>query len=522
MAEMSASERCQATPELVNMIISFLDNNDQLNCLCVNTMWHNLALANVLKHISDCPHDNILRRQKVLTLLAQPLVRSALVRNSGHIRSLEFGRFSILNLLVEAPNCTRLVSLRCYLGIFSLRMLNMLAPFICQNPHLISVHFESIPGTIDLQELGRALQTCRGLSSLHLQMASNVSYTLLGSLIRDLARPHLWLKDLDLNLPVGDTPAEGWALFERDQRDFAPLFPRLEELRFNDDSGRSYVLAENFYLPVLNEAAALKTLYIPDMPYEDCEAAVESIARQRPPLERLYFETGTSHPGFVDIVKNSRKTLRVLEAHELDPTVCASMLQSFVQVNESDLCYQMNLREITFVLAESPTASALMQKVLISLPNLECFTQETVGMYPDWIPGRLEIRDMVATSWVCHGLIKLSLCLGCHTAENNVEETEQERRTKIGQVYKQLGVLTQLEHLTLRCNVLDWPSKVEFDFTIESGLKAMEPCLTNLQALDIQGVAGSRFSTKEKKWMREHTPQAALSYTPYENHDDEI
>lgn len=496
------------------MIISFLNNNDQLNCLHANSTWHNIALAHVLKHVSDCPHDNILRRQRFLTLLGQPLVRLALVHNSGHIRNLEFGRFSVLNLLVDAPNCTRLLSLRCYLGIFSLNMLNKLVPFIRQNPNLTSVYLESIPGTIDLQELGRALQTCRGLSRLLLQMAisSNVSYTLLGSLIRDLAHPHLKLKNLDLSVPVGDTPADEWTPFERDYGNFTPLFPRLEQLRLNDDSGRSYVLAENFYLPVLSEAPALKTLYIPDMTYATCEAAVESIANQRPPLECLHFETGTSHPGFVDIVKNSRRTLRVLEAHELDPTVCESMLQSIVQVDDTDICFQMNLQAITFVLEESPAASMLIQKMLISLPNLRYFSQETGSVDPDWSPGRLEIRDMVATSWACHGLVTLSLCLGCHIVEGYEDETEHERRTKIGQAYEQLGALTQLERLTLGCNVLDGPTEVEFDFTFETGLVAMEPCLKKLQALDIKEVAGCRFSTTERKWMQDHAPKAALSY----------
>ncbi|KAG0028798.1 hypothetical protein BGZ81_004410 [Podila clonocystis] len=343
--------------------------------------------------------------------------------------------------------------------------------------------------------------------------SSNVSYVLLGSLIRDLTHPHIQLKTLHLELSVMDIPAEGWTLFERDHRNFSPLFPLLEELRFNDDVCPSDVLAENFYLPILNEAAALKTLYILDMPYAACEAAVESIASQNPPLERLFFETGTSHPGFVDIVKNSCKTLRVLEAHGLDSTVCASMLQSFVQVEDTNLCYQMNLREITFVLEESPTASALIQKILISLPNLVSFTQETRGLDLEWNPGRLEIRDMVTTSWVCHGLINLSLCLGCHTAEGNVEETEQERWTKVSQVYKQLGALTHLQHLTLGCNVLDGPSEVEFDFTFETGLRAIKPCLKNLQTLDIREVAGNRFSTKERNWLKAHAPLAALSWT---------
>lgn len=42
------------------------------------------------------------------------------------------------------------------------------------------------------------------------------------------------------------------------------------------------------------------------------------------------------------------------------------------------------------------------------------------------IPGRLDIRDMVSTPWVCRGLLQMTFCLGCRPMEDGVDDTQQE------------------------------------------------------------------------------------------------
>lgn len=43
MATMSATDRCLALPETVIKIISFLNYNDQINCLRISSTWYDLA-----------------------------------------------------------------------------------------------------------------------------------------------------------------------------------------------------------------------------------------------------------------------------------------------------------------------------------------------------------------------------------------------------------------------------------------------------------------------------------------------
>ena len=44
METMSLTDRCMTLPEMVDKIVSFLDKNNQMKCLRVNTMWHDLTL----------------------------------------------------------------------------------------------------------------------------------------------------------------------------------------------------------------------------------------------------------------------------------------------------------------------------------------------------------------------------------------------------------------------------------------------------------------------------------------------
>jgi hypothetical protein len=114
------------------------------------------------------------------------------------------------------------------------------------------------------------------------------------------------------------------------------------------------------------------------------------------------------------------------------------MLKQLLPTNNdaTDLCLQTNMRQISTVLEESPAVSAQIQKILSTLPNLKAFRQALKGLpTASQDPSRLEICNLVVSPWACVGLEMPSLCLGCHTVVDGQEETYQDRRVKISQVY---------------------------------------------------------------------------------------
>ncbi|KAF9302972.1 hypothetical protein BGZ74_004549 [Mortierella antarctica] len=500
---MLASERCLMLPEMVDKIISFLDKNDQITCLRINSTWRDLAFPHTFNRALSYSRSF---ERRIEDLLNQQLAQEALIRNSGHIRNVYTGTSGLLPVLIAAPLCTNLVSLECNLSESARDVIEMLGPFIRKNPNLICVELFGVPYTINLEQLVQALQSCSGLTRLLLeyQFEHGVCSRGLASLIRGLAYPHLRLKDLHLDMLV-NAPDQGLALFEADRENSSPLFPDLTLFIFHNWHRHCQQVAEVFYLPVLREAPELTCLFVPEMSDSLTAAAAAVIATQKQPLQGIYFGSEISRPGFVDIIKTCRRTLRDLNAE--DTICCEPMLRQLLPTN-NDATDLTNLQSIKIGLEESPTVSALIQKILTSLSSLKCFmVLRSCPPSANQYPARLQIRDMVATPWTCVGLQELCLFLGSYTAYEDEIETQQERRTKIGQVYKQLGVLAQLKRLELSCNVLGGPSEVELDFTLESGVQAMEPCLKSLTSLDIRNVAGSRISQSEREWVLRHGPQ---------------
>lgn len=502
-------------PELISLIISFLDHNNRIKCFCINSTWRDLALAHVFSSVLGGDSEQLLYQRRLGRLLDQPLAQEALARNSRHVRNLHIEQTDILlPLLANASSCTNLVTLHCNLITSTPEQRAMLHQLICKNPNLASVEVYDISNIVDLEELVQALQTVSALTELNLGCdqlpGSIVTSTGLKSLIRGLTFPRFRLKCLSLEVIIVDPPEQGRSLFETDREDDTPLFSDLEVFFFVDKGQQSRLTVEVFYLPVLREAPELECIFIPEMSDSAIAAATTAITSQTPPLGHVTFGSLRSHPSFVDIVKASRRTLHTLHASQDPPTFCEPTIRALLPVNDADLCIKMNMQKIKFALEETPTASTLIQRVLTSLPNLEYFVQDYPKKTALWPTARLQIRDMVATPWVSHRLVKLKLYLGCHTVEDNVKETSEERRAKIHGVYKQLGALTRMKQLYLGCDVLGGPSEVELDFSLESGLEAMGPCLKGLFLLDICDVAGRRFSEMECNWLDDFSKPKAM------------
>ncbi|KAF9300084.1 hypothetical protein BGZ74_008316 [Mortierella antarctica] len=435
----------------------------------------------------------------------------------------------------------------------------MLWPLIRRNTGLTSVDIDGVSDKLDLRGLALTLQTLPGLIRLRLECSfqyyntsvsdrlNKVNPEALGWLIRALAYPHLRLKSLILHVRVESGLPPEWNLFEADQdhdqnpKNRTAQFPELEEFAIHDSGHNSHWIAEAILLPMLREAPVLKKLSIPYMSMSTSKAIVKVLEERQLPLEDLLFDSPGCDAWFVDMVKIHRRTLRTLEAYHNHPsyemrddTYCEPMLQALVptSMTTSDLSLQMvNLQVINMALVASPTVSTLIQRILTSLPNLRYFTQDFVGKPPPFDEvygphGKLEIRDLVASPWVCSGLELLCVSLGSRSVEDGVDETLQERRDKIRRVYKQLGALTQLKELTLACDVLNEQlsssSEVaELDFTFETGLQEMEPCLKHLVGLYINRVQGVRFGEPERQWVKERALRLVyLEDQPQEEVDD--
>ncbi|KAF9376777.1 hypothetical protein CPB97_010603 [Podila verticillata] len=158
MAAQTAPQRCLAIPELVYMVISLLDKNDKINCLRINSKWHDVA-PQVLKRaaysgLDDADIDELYRK-RVSALLDEQDARTAL------IQELFLGRPNILSLL-DVPSCTGLTELRCDLDTFTLEELDKLVPFVRKNPSLRKVSLHGICNRFNIQEVAQA-QTCQGL-----------------------------------------------------------------------------------------------------------------------------------------------------------------------------------------------------------------------------------------------------------------------------------------------------------------------------------------------------------------------
>ncbi|KAF9370629.1 hypothetical protein CPB97_002601 [Podila verticillata] len=506
---MSATDRCMALPEMVDKIISFLDKNNQIKCLRVNPTWHKFALAYVYEYVHVSDHS--------LDLLNRPGSQRVLARNAGHIQTLNINHPILLPLMAKVKLCTNLEILQHNFIRYTQAHLDMLGKLIRKNPRLVTVQLNNVFASVNLQKLVPALQTCQGLSRLYLYCQRDtysrysvehcVSSHGLTTLLRGLAYPHLRLKRLIIEVCLGDAP--GQALFEADRESSTAKFPYLDQFDFYDSGHFHHTSLKAIFLPMLREAPEVKALTLPEMSGSVLATATATLLQKTPPLTDLAFHR--VQPMYVDIIKATRPTLRRLITSSDKPMLCEPLLRALLPLNDgTDICLQNNMQEIEIVLQESSTVSALIQKILTTLPNMRAFRHG----FRRWAnvpsltggPARLQIGDMVATPWVCVGLQELFLCLGSRTTKDGEAETKNERRAKIYRVYKQLGALRHLKSLILACDVLGGASEVELDFTFETGVRAMEPCLEHLALLDIEEVDGIRFSHMERKWALKHGP----------------
>ncbi|KAF9371266.1 hypothetical protein CPB97_002121 [Podila verticillata] len=539
---MTAAERCMSLAEIINKIIGLLDHNDQLNCLCINTTWHNIALTHVLRralYIEREDHPGVKQYfRRVVALISDPLAQQSLLRNSSYIRHLYIGEPDLPSLLTA--HLTRLTSLVLVLDRFSMEQHSMVASLIRKNPNLCSIAIDWVSNMLDLYELSSALQTCKGLMHFYLDsfgrfFASNcrarpvipdnyqsgVDWSALKALVQGLACSHSGLRSLSIHTRLINTAASDWSLLEASESS-DKLFPDLENLLIRVvDENLMPIDGDAMFLPLLREAPAVTALKIPCMSATASAAAVAIVKEHGLHLSSLTFGEilggNKMYPdcfGFVDLVTTNSRTLHTLRASQVNPSIAQSMMLALLPNQGPDIDIRTNLRVLTLGLQEGPIVSALINRILTTLPNLQEFQMDQFTNVLSTVnPARLQIRDM-QSPWACLRLETLSIYLGCRTADEGQTETVQERRIKIAHVYEQFGALTRLKYLDIASNVLGGPLNVEFDFTLSTGLQAMKPCLQSLKTLNIIRVGARRFSNRDNVWLKAHAPHLRRSPNP--------
>lgn len=256
-----------ALPEMVDKFISFLDKNNQIKCLRVNTTWHIFTLLYIFEYVVVTEHNR--------DLLNRPGPQRVLAQNAGHIRTLNINQPILLPLMAKASLCTDLEILQHNSIQYSQVQLDMLGRLIRKNPRLVTVQLNSVSTSVDLEKLVLALQACKALRRLYLNCKPNLRFYYrvehtssvisrgLSVLLRGLAYPHLRLKRLMIEVRLGDAP--GRAVFEEDHESPTAKFPDLDQLTFGDSGQHHQAPLKNFFLPMLREAPELKALSLPEM-----------------------------------------------------------------------------------------------------------------------------------------------------------------------------------------------------------------------------------------------------------------
>lgn len=172
-------------------------------------------------------------------------------------------------------------------------------------------------------------------------------------------------------------------------------------------------------------------------------------------------------------------------------------------LDQPELCQR--LEELQLSTVEHSQSSEWMQRLLCSLPKLRIFKQH-IGYRADR-PAHLKICDLIRSRWVCIDLEVLHLALRRTTSSPEDEakwgpETFEQRKSKIRQVYRQLGALTRLRELKL-CYALEVVHFQDvFDMTFKTGLDGMEPRLPSLKLLGLEDVERSMVGPQEMEWLR--------------------
>ncbi|KAF9569574.1 hypothetical protein EC968_002471 [Mortierella alpina] len=550
---MTPREECGSIPELIDHIVTFLDHSTLLSCLRVNSTWNKAATPYAAR-------SSTMLLLSPFSLIPKKLpkcekTQEAFKRNLEHLEALIVSDHMAIELFSGADKLANVTTLYYLRSKQADEEVTHLSKIIQKNPNLKNIHFFTSPFEIsgnrrrdreplydlfdypwtepveepvrldpferhilEVTELATALQTL-ALTQLTLEFCLDLDVVDMKTVLDSVLKPSLKRLQLKVNFKghSGGISHQLQTAFYNDvssnvssnaSNELEATVLGLEGLHIDPmvrgslQSARTNTLFRPIVFPIIRRSPKLKELFVTALDQSSVPELKAILQETCPLLERLELAPNPHGPderactelilGCPQVTKVEHSGRQAWDFTEFAPGI----------LRHQDAC--LRLTELNLNTRQHENASGWIQRLLCSLPNLTVFSQELDGEEL----ALLNVCDMVQSRWVCTRLQKLRFAVGSICRLSNEEEeggrTEAEaveqRKCMIRQAYEQLGALTQLKTLVLCYKVFE-QSPVQLDMTFDTGLRAMEPCLSSLKQIEISRVENIRLGRQELRWM---------------------
>ncbi|KAG0020328.1 hypothetical protein BGZ81_009382 [Podila clonocystis] len=510
-------EECVRIPELIENIISYLGHTELLACLRVNSTWKKLATPHVVRWSTQHLKDGIYS-EYFIRLQQCKESQESLQRNLGHVQDLCIQQPTALQLYSDSDMLVNLSKLHYRLHLHNRECTTQILKIVRNNPGLRSVAFFGSPfygpDSVSVERLVAALQPLKQLTNLQFMPWANFNVVDMKLLLDVLQKEPL--RSLRMKVSIQDDNLYGHVKALSSSRGDSSNHPHekstptpllslktlsvvMTAKNFHDDATMLY---RPLVFPILRRCPNLRCLSVSALEREDIAELSTIFQNTCPLIERLKFSSSNRDPderACTDLILSCPCVKRIKSWFS-----SAWDMTEFVPriIRHRDSC--LRIEELHLNTTHGSRTSEWIQRLFCSMPNLRVYKQ---SIDPDaGSAAHLNICDMVRSRWVCTKLEKLYLALGSTSdwpeeeVETGAPETLEQRKRKIRQVYQQFGALKLLKELGIRYDIQK-ESPVHFDMTIKTGLKAMRPCISSLQFLEILEMERCQIGKKELDWM---------------------
>ncbi|CAO3565277.1 unnamed protein product [Mortierella alpina] len=510
-------------PELHRLTVQHLNRKTIVACALVSRSWSRLFVPSVWELVT-------ITTDVQFRAFRASVNNGALSRHGHLIRALKAATYGVVVMLVArgVATCTNLTQLdTAFRGVIRERANEPIVfgplPLACllkNNPGLKSV-------TLHAHRPRMQLSLSQVLSAL----PANVEYLKL-----DSNTASTWSDEVEWSIEAYKKDLAS-AIRETDHR-FKGDVPTLK-LRRLELLGT--IQSDAFVLETLKRSPLLECLAVDpamDYMYSDKTEGLKSVLRDHcPALTSLYMNPGRLDDEYISHL--------VDEASTKGWKHLTFKGEGFRRLTEAAILKHANSLESVHLDIEHGFPSSVVQKLFCSAPNLKSFR---VGWQPFVRTDvQLNATDMIQSSWVCHSLEKLHLCISGIprpdlTARTNGRPLKgplhegmsmESSYTVQRQVYAQLGKLTKLRELVLslpfgstREHYEEGFSGSEYgtagghhspslsqaepryeclSFTLESGLDLLGD-LKELRVIDLRHLVVGIDGEAEQRWVKEHWP----------------
>ncbi|KAG0346608.1 hypothetical protein BG004_001280 [Podila humilis] len=501
---MRHTSECIHIPEIVNLIISFLDHNNQLKCRLINSDFDSLSSPHAFHPskfyleygcFDSFEFKSIWSAEKSSFRPGLPFIKDKLRHELAAYELQKRYSFQLNNLVkfsyLQTPHSPELT--------------NRLLVILRANPTLQEITFRGNPfhgsRRHSVKDLIAVLQLTKGLRQLTFEHPSTFFIADFKLLLDALSG--LPLESLKMSVCIQDTNPERELHTLPDFSTETEPNGTLESLDVTFMGREWHHLATIFYRPLLfplvRRCRSLKNLAISALTKQDSSELTTIFRESCPLIESLRFFASNQDPSEDEcshMILGCRNLKKI--SGESSPAWNMTVFVPRIVLSQ-DHC--LGLQELYLNTIGHKDSSECLQRLLCSLPNLRVFRQDA-GKNAERA-AKLNIRDLVKSHWVCHQLEELSIALTSVTwIPGDAVETITQRRQKVRQVYQQLGGLRNIKYLQIRYDVLE-ESPVQLDITIKTGLKGMGPCLKSLKTFDILYVERCQIGMRDLEYIAE-------------------